>query len=54
MVDDYGTGVFVKNDEEVYVIGEARCESSSKAFYRVATVDGCAGFILSHFVELHA
>ena len=54
MVDDYGNGVFVKNDEEVYVIGEARCESSSKTFYRVSTWDGCVGFILSQFVELHA
>ena len=55
MVDDYGNGVFdVKNDEEVYIIGEARCESSSKTFYRVSTWDGCVGFILSQFVELEA
>ena len=54
MVDDYGNGVFVKNDEEVYVIGDARCESSSKTFYRVSTWDGCVGFILSQFVELEA
>ena len=54
-VDDYGAGVFVKNDQEVYVICEARCESSSATFsYRVATADGCVGFILSQFVELEA
>ena len=57
MVDDYGNGVFVKNDEEVYIIGDARCESSSKTFYRVSSLstwDGCVGFILSQFVELEA
>jgi hypothetical protein len=51
-VDDYGTGIFVNNNDEVYVIGQTLCDAST-GFYRVATADKCVGFILMEFVQLH-
>ena len=53
-IDDHGTGISVQNGDQVYVIGYACCQSSTKAFYRIATCDKCVGFILSQFVQLHA